>query len=565
MGAFGSDATACTAEPTAMLPETPPTTPPCGSYFSPATLPSGLAPAMGFGGFGGRKLVRRNSSLSVASSMGSEDGEEDTADWTEEERDKLKRTVDVYLQAAATTSSPFSGAPPSNLTHVIARAVVSNKAERNLRATARAGTSGDSSSASESEQDDEPPAVWKHGLKSTRAKIIALVRERESNVEETPRQNDPDATPRRTRIPMVRQGSMDFLPPARNVGIVARLGSKLQRAENGPPPSHPYAAASRSGRMHRTNSLSSIAGSPTQPKASSSTTVRPPPAAAGGSMARASSRMLRVASDNSAGHHSSSDTFQSSDYFNFHRTAPVESSGSLHPTMALDLSERQLPSSRAASALLGLAFSEASTTKPRKKLSTPGGLASAFHSPALSYPSPISLKKKKASPGEELVSKKQRREFDSAAESNDLEMAGTPSPTPTRALDAFPFFSTTLTTPSGRNTSPHEAARANFYLGGHAPTSGMSLASSASSSSWTPSSYTSSSTYASSASSNASASTLSLNGDDSYMGMRTPSPMSSTFDLDELSLGKEDDEDRKSTADEHFKGWSWGQKVSESH
>lgn len=386
--------------------------------------------------------------------------------------------------------------------------------------------------------------------------LLAAVREREAAVDETPRQGDVDATPRR-RKPLQRQGSMDFLPAAsRNVGIVARLGSKLHRAEQGPPPSHghPYANASR-GRLNRANSLSSIAGSPTQPtKAtpnSTSTSSRAPNPSVGGSMARASSRMLRVASDHSAGHHSSSD------YFNFNKRS--ESSGSLHPMMALDLSDREVPASRAASALLGLAFAEA--PKQAKKASPAGGLASAFHSPALEYPSPVSLRKNKSSPRGATSSKKQRLDFGAADSSSssggepsedDLEM-GTPSPSPSRlGLDAFPFPSTTLTTPSGRTVAPLDAARERFYL------SGSDAASSTSS--WTPSS------YFSSASSDASASTLSLGfEEDEAMGGRTPSPASSTLDLNELNLGpREDDDDEKTDAEDTYKGWNgWARKGGE--
>jgi hypothetical protein len=62
-----------------------------------------------------------------------------------------------------------------------------------------------------------------------------------------------------------------------------RLGSKLHRAEqNGPPVSHPYAYPVR-GRLNRAASLSSIAGSPSQPTPSSS-------------------RMYRAGSDVTSGH-----------------------------------------------------------------------------------------------------------------------------------------------------------------------------------------------------------------------------------------------------------------------
>ena len=50
--------------------------------------------------------MRRNSSLSVASSMGSEDSEEDTADWTDGEKEKLKR-VSHFVSSSLTRS--FSG------------------------------------------------------------------------------------------------------------------------------------------------------------------------------------------------------------------------------------------------------------------------------------------------------------------------------------------------------------------------------------------------------------------------------------------------------------------------
>lgn len=87
--ASGSRDADFTAEPTAM-PETPPSTPPCGTYYNPLGL-----------GFGGEKLVRRNSSLSVASSMGSEDDAEDDADWTEGEKDRLKRVSRVRALSRA--------------------------------------------------------------------------------------------------------------------------------------------------------------------------------------------------------------------------------------------------------------------------------------------------------------------------------------------------------------------------------------------------------------------------------------------------------------------------------
>lgn len=181
--------------------------------------------------------------------------DEGEREWTEGEKDVLRRTVDTYVAQASTLESPFCGAPPSNLTHVIARAILSSTPPQTPLEGTPTPTGGGK-------------RKWRHGLKATRAKILALVKERQSLVsysDDTPRA-DPDATPRKRRVTLVRQGSMDFLPETgRNVAIVARLGSKLHRSDSlssNPPSSfthhHPYP-------LHRTHSLSSIAGSPTQP------------------------------------------------------------------------------------------------------------------------------------------------------------------------------------------------------------------------------------------------------------------------------------------------------------
>ncbi|KAK4693933.1 hypothetical protein P7C70_g8835, partial [Phenoliferia sp. Uapishka_3] len=540
--------------PRSPLLETPPTTPPCGSYFNPLAAPQGFAGVYSRGYAGGAALSRRNSSLSVASSLGSDDGKEEEEDWSEADKERLKKvrifiplfptqtrrvydgwadatrffrtpkqTIDQYLAASTTVGSPFAGAPPSNLTHVIARAVVNNNGpQRRTRSTSRvAPTAPGDASTSESERDEAARGQWRHGMKSTRAKIIALVRERETNVEDTPRAGDSDATPRRRGAAqkMVRQGSMDFLPAtSRNVGIVARLGSKLHRAEAGPPPSHsgshPYANASR-GRLNRANSLSSIAGSPTQPPTSSSHSSNPSSSATSPTTARklvhpSSSRMLRVASDHSAGHLSRT----TPDYFSFHgkKLMPMTTVETLHPMMALDDREPTHTSTSSASqpGLLGLAFSETPSSlqshqKFGHKKSNSGGLASAFHSPALKYPSPVSLRKKKStSPlptssnksaprfGFDITSSPSSSSASSSSSSSDLDMELEPSLTPStsfdspsqlgEAIDSFPMLLphslpfATLTTPSGRTVSainspnkimsPQKVARANFFLAG---------------------------------------------------------------------------------------------------
>jgi hypothetical protein len=92
--------------------------------------------------------------------------------------------------------------------------------------------------------DAPAPVKWRHGLRATRLKILSLgeflsplplslpatdpsfpfqsVKERQNaHLEATPRQSDPEATPKR-RKPMVRQGSMDFLPSMDNTSTIAR-------------------------------------------------------------------------------------------------------------------------------------------------------------------------------------------------------------------------------------------------------------------------------------------------------------------------------------------------------
>jgi hypothetical protein len=65
------------------------------------------------------------------------------------------------------------------------------------------------------------------GTLSDEALTSDAVKERQSALESTPTQGDPDATPKRRKA-LARQGSMDFLPSApRNIGIVARFVPRL--------------------------------------------------------------------------------------------------------------------------------------------------------------------------------------------------------------------------------------------------------------------------------------------------------------------------------------------------
>ncbi|CAD6571516.1 MAG: hypothetical protein CYPHOPRED_004462 [Cyphobasidiales sp. Tagirdzhanova-0007] len=153
-------------------------------------------------------MLRRSSSTST---LGSIDGDEDQHQPEEEtwsEVDVAKLLV-VYEQCVdeASFDTPFSGPPPSQLLHTIARAC------RRIYS-------------------DE----WKHSVTQTRTKCLALIRLRlaeglEDEVyQPTPRPGaDIDATPKRRRIK--RNDSMDFLPyTTRNFTTAARLSSKLQHS-----------------------------------------------------------------------------------------------------------------------------------------------------------------------------------------------------------------------------------------------------------------------------------------------------------------------------------------------
>ncbi|GAA5916884.1 hypothetical protein JCM8208_005442 [Rhodotorula glutinis] len=309
-------------------------TPPLG-----AAQPS-LYPSAGTGP-GRKSLLRRNSSLSSVSSSVVED-DEDEQEWTHDEEEQVQRVYDACLAKHALTEAPFpaNGPPPSNFTNMVARAVLraaggsGRAAARRARFTLGAADTHDVEQQASDELDSKK---WPHSLKSTRLKILALCKERQAGprVEDTPKQADPDATPKR-RQPLVRQDSMDFLPDVHNTNSIARLSNMLrQPSQDGivvPPP--PSAATSRfppaaqlgtlgiplvrsassrpSYRMQRTNSLQSIAGSPSQPakprrKPAAADTLdaerilaaSAPPAAP---VAASSARMARTGSESSVLH-----------------------------------------------------------------------------------------------------------------------------------------------------------------------------------------------------------------------------------------------------------------------
>jgi len=138
---------------------------------------------------------------SVSSSVADE--EEDDEEWTREEEERLRTVSGRFIASKKTRAkalhpqtfdnyvdsvdhAPFSqaGPPPSNLTHVVARAVISsasNGSGRVTRSSKRAQPSAPAASVdsdsvmsdAESSRDNEVQK-WRHGLKSTRVKILAL-------------------------------------------------------------------------------------------------------------------------------------------------------------------------------------------------------------------------------------------------------------------------------------------------------------------------------------------------------------------------------------------------------
>lgn len=143
--------------------ETPPTTPLCNGTFQ--LLGADLGAAVP----GRRSLLRRNSSMSsVSSSVGGDDDDEMDEEWTEEEKERLRTAFDEAVESV--DHAPFSqaGPPPSNLTHVVARNVIAN-----AKSTRSAGPRAVTSGAEDASRNDAVQS-WRHGLKSTRQKLLTL-------------------------------------------------------------------------------------------------------------------------------------------------------------------------------------------------------------------------------------------------------------------------------------------------------------------------------------------------------------------------------------------------------
>ncbi|BGP17428.1 hypothetical protein JCM10213_003289 [Rhodosporidiobolus nylandii] len=301
------------SSPLCQTPVTPLNEPASWLAMSGAQTPliqPGLFPP-GAGAFPGRRgLLRRNSSLSSVSSNFGEEDDEDEPEWTEEEEAQVLRVFDACLEEHYRTEAPFApnAAPPPNFTNMVARAVlrsqnapgrtakapIRTRAARARKAAFALAGASPASSDVESEgsevEMDAPAPRWKHSMRSTRLKVISLAKERQSEeLQATPRQSDPDATPKR-RKPLARQDSMDFLPDMHNSATITRLGNMLRQPSSDLFPSATPMAPSRSAsgactppvapsafshvpssrmRVQRTNSLHSIAGSPSQPKKSS--------------------------------------------------------------------------------------------------------------------------------------------------------------------------------------------------------------------------------------------------------------------------------------------------------
>lgn len=334
-----------------------------------------------------------------------------------------------------------------------------------------------------------------------------------------------------------------------------RLGSKLQRAEqNGPP---------RSGhrpRLSRTGSLTSIAGSPSQP-------LKAPAAAA-----PSSSRMSRIGSDTTG-----------RNLMSFDHELPLAHS---NPTSAItsplfnltfDQSSTGLapPPSSSASAF---SFPPNSKTPKRANAST-SGLGSAFSSPSLgAYPTPTSQHKKKA-------------KFTHHSPSNSLELkqGASKAPPPALALQApfeSPFGGVGLGLGGAFESSPKKksspssltggrlGASTSFYLAGE--DSAMSNASLSSlDSAGGASDFFPTMRASSSMSSFASTPGALAVEHETTLKQGTPSPMSSTFDLNDLSLdalegessegemAMEQDESKGKGTEEPVDYWAAGKEAQE--
>lgn len=168
------------------------------------------------------------------------------------------------------------------------------------------------------------------------------------------------------------------------------LGSKLHRAEQGgpPPTSHPYAYPTR-GRLNRTASLASIAGSPSQP--TTPTPISLQTSTLSSNITGASTRMGRTNSDVTGNR-----------FIESTRMGRANSDGGKRLRLQLDNSDRSptlppsdsltLPSLSTSNSSSTSLFSLAFDSTPHKAAGS--GLGSAFHTPSLGvYPSPVSNSK----------------------------------------------------------------------------------------------------------------------------------------------------------------------------
>ncbi|GAA5862214.1 hypothetical protein JCM1840_001679 [Sporobolomyces johnsonii] len=426
--------------PPSPLSSHPPITPQNTSFFSPSDsyFPTSAAPstppifATGGAGpglfppaFPGRRgLLRRNSSLSSVSSSVADDDDDNAPEWTPEEEEKVRTIYDACLAKHSLTEAPFplTGPPPSNFTNTVARAVLrSNGPGRVTRASTRARTKArkpaffagsgssdvesDSGAGSEVEM-DAPAPRWRHGLRATRLKILSLAKERQNAaLAETPRQSDPDATPKR-RKPLARQGSMDFLPTVHHTANIARLGSMLRQPSSEGLPSVAPSSSNLSHtydypgsfRLQRTNSLQSIAGSPSQPESSRKTTTASTLKKAPAS----SQRMMRLKSDSSVLPSTTAPPLSRALSFAgrpARRRAPQSDPAALSTTASIPAPP--LPSSvtpkKKPAPIFTLGPDLTLLTTPlnaSSKRPPTSGLGSAFNSPIVgAYPSPESLQK----------------------------------------------------------------------------------------------------------------------------------------------------------------------------
>ncbi|KAK4047363.1 hypothetical protein OIO90_006222 [Microbotryomycetes sp. JL221] len=477
---------------------TPPCTPPClqngfGSYL-PQNANNNTS---GFNGFpmhpGRRGLLRRNSSLSsVSSSVASEDSNDESEMWTEEEQRVLKEMFDEFVMSNP-SRAPFNevGPLPSNLTHSVAKAVVRNGTSRMTRSQTKALQREDAMVHDDQESTTEA-GKWRHGLKSTRLKLLQIVKEQQqSEVEATPKQSD---TPKRAML--ARQGSMDFLPVARNIGRVAKLGSRLQRAELGPPPvmARTYSSGPQP-RVDRTLSLSTIVGSPSQPPKQPTSTS-----------------MARMNSD-TTGYQAL--TFGDELANRMAETGLLESS---------PVSQSSLEASPDVVPRLEIASRRKGTHAPKRDLS---GLAlgSAFSSPALgAYPTPDSQERKK------------KAKFTHHSPSNSLDLGKAPA-TLASGIELPGENKSTAAAPSSHvvGSGGTLGASSSFYLAEAASNGSISSIDTVDSSA----SFFSGSKHCRYGSlSSTTSCEADDNDDDKTVGscLGTPSPLAPTFDLKRLSL-----------------------------